>query len=51
MSVEALLQALLIHIVADEADTAAQYEERVDGADVDVFLCFLTKRVEQKKTC
>lgn len=43
MSVEALLQALLIHVMADETDASSQDEQRVDGANVDVLLSFLAR--------
>lgn len=41
MAVQALLQALLVHVVADEADAAAQHEQRIDRPDVDVLLRLL----------
>lgn len=43
MAVQALLQTLLVHVVADEADAATQHEQRVDRTDVDVLLGLLTK--------
>lgn len=44
VSVESLLQALLVHVMSDESNAAAQHEQRVDGTDVDVFLSFLAER-------
>ncbi len=41
MPVEALLQTLLVQVVADEAHAAAEHEERVQGADVDELLRLL----------
>lgn len=48
VSVEALLQALLIHVVTDESNAATEHEEWVDGSDVDVFLRFLAKNCEKQ---
>lgn len=44
VSVETLLQALLIHVVSNEANATAENEERIDCANVDVLLSFLTKK-------
>lgn len=41
MTVQALLQALLIHVVSDETDATTQHKQRIDRTDVDVFLSFL----------
>lgn len=43
MTVKALLQTLLIHVMTNETDTSAEHEQRVNGSDVDVFLSFLAK--------
>lgn len=48
--VKSLLQALLIHVVTDEADTATKHEKWVDGANVDVFLGFLAANFNQIST-
>lgn len=34
--------------MSDESDAAAQHEEGVDGADVDVLLRFLAKKIKGK---
>lgn len=49
VSVESLLQALLVHVMSDESNAAAQHEQRVDGANVDVLLSFLTERRSNNK--
>jgi len=43
MTVQALLESLLIHIMSNEAYAAAQHKQRINGADIDVFLCLFTK--------
>lgn len=42
MTVQALLETLLVHVVTNEADTSSKHEQRVDRSDVNVFLSFLT---------
>lgn len=49
MTVESLLQSLLVHVVADEADAATEHEQRVDRSHVDVFLRFLTVSDQNKE--
>lgn len=44
VTVQALLQTLLVHVVADEADAAPQHKQRVDRSDVDVLLGLLTEK-------
>lgn len=43
VTVQTLLQTLLVHVVADEADATTQHEQRVDRTDIDVLLGLLTK--------
>lgn len=49
VTVQALLQTLLVHVVADEADAAPQHKQRVDRSDVDVLLGLLTEKGMIKK--
>lgn len=46
MAVEALLQPLLIHIVANEADAASQHKQGINGANVYVLLRLLTEIIK-----
>lgn len=48
VTVESLLQSLLVHVVADEADAATEHEQRVDCSHVDVFLRLLTVSDQNK---
>lgn len=51
MSVKSLLQALLIHVMADKSNTTSQNEQRVDRSNVYVFLCLLTTKLEKRLNC
>lgn len=43
MTVQALFETFLIHVMANKSYAAAQNEQRVDRADINVLLCFLTE--------
>lgn len=47
MTVQALLQTFLVHVMADEPDAATQHEQRIDRTNVDVLLGLLTGIVEK----
>lgn len=47
VSVEALLQALLIHVMSNKTNAASQHEQGIDCANVDVLLSFLAESLTQ----
>lgn len=47
MTVQALLETLLIHVMTNKTDTSAKHEQRVDRSDVNVFLSFLTINIKR----
>lgn len=49
MAVQALLQALLVQVVADEATGAAKHKEAVEGADRHVLVCLLLGREKKRQ--
>lgn len=42
MTVKALLESLLIHIMSNKTYAATQHKQRVNGADINVLLSLLT---------
>lgn len=49
MTVESLFKSFLIHVMANETNATAQYEQWIDGANVNVFLSFLATIEKQQQ--
>lgn len=43
MTIEALLQSFLVHVVSNETNTSAEHEQAIDSADIDILLGLLTE--------
>lgn len=50
MAVESLLESLLVHVMTNESYAATQHKQRVDGAHIDVLLCLLAVKIQNKLT-
>lgn len=48
VTVQSLLQTLLVHVMTNKTDATAEHEQWVDGANVDVLLSFLTANDSNK---